>query len=197
MAPFRKRHYKIFLLVLLPILLFFQIQSVHAAILDDFFKDIKNFINPGNLSIDSGITLAPGGDAANNGEIDTGDIVRFSYAITNTSDKTYAFTTVKTNIDRKQVNFIHNVQGTSGIIDDGETISIPNVRLDSSQSLEITFDARINYYQDNDRIISTESEFLDSDKKLIAKSSKKEVTARKINPDKINSILNEKQQNSE
>lgn len=197
MAPLRKRHYKIFLIVFLPILLFFQIQSAHAAILDDLFKDIKNFINPGKLAIDSEITLAPGGDVANNGEIDAGDIVRFSYTLTNTSDKKYAFANLKTNIDRKQLNFIHNVQGTSGITDDDETISIPNVRIEPSQSLQITFDARINYFQDSDSTISTESEFLDSDKKLIEKSAKKEVIARRISVDKINSMLNKKQQNSE
>lgn len=185
------------LFAFLPILLLFQIQSAFAVNLDDFLKDIKNFINPGKLAIDSAITLAPGGDVANNGEVDAGDIIRFSYTITNPSDKKYAFATLKTNIDRRQLSFIHNVQGTSGITDDGETISIPNIRLEPSQSLEITFDARINYYQDADKTVSTESEFLNSDKKLIEKSAKKEIKAKKINVDKINSTLNEKQQNSE
>lgn len=197
MAPLRKRHNKLFLIILLPILLLLQIQSVHASVLDDLFKDIKNFINPGKLAIDSVISLAAGGDVESNGEIDAGDTLRFSYTITNLSDKKYAFATIKTNIDRKQLNFVHNVQGSSGLTDDGKTITFPNIRLEPSQILTINFDARINYFQDSDKTISTESEFIENGKDLIAKSQKKEVNAKKLSPEKIESLTTIKQQKSE
>jgi len=193
MAPHREQLKKLVLIAFLPILLLLQIQSAHAVNFDDLLEDIKNlnpFAEKGNLTIDSNITLAPNGDVENNGEIDAGDIIRFSYTITNQSDKKYAFANLKTNIDRKQLNFIHNVQGTSGLTDDGQTISVPNLRIESSQTLTISFDARINYYQDEDRTIATESEFTDDGKNLVARSEKKEVKAKKINPEKIKSQMN-------
>lgn len=199
MAPLRQRYKKLLLIALLPVILLFQIQSAHAVDLDDLLKDIKNLVNleSGKLTIDSTISLAPDGDVEKNGEIDSGDIIRFSYTITNTSDKKYTFATFKTNIDRKQLNFIHNVQGTSGITDDGQTITIPNIRVEPSQILQINFDARINYYQDEDRTISTESEFTDDEKNLVAKSERKEVTAKKISPEKIRSSVNTKQEDKQ
>lgn len=81
MAPFRRLGKKLFLIVFLPILLLFQIQPAQAAILDDLFKHIQNAVNSlspkssNNVTINSTITLAPGGDVNNNGKIDAGDII--------------------------------------------------------------------------------------------------------------------------
>jgi len=179
--------------------LFISSTSVQASILDN----IKDFFNQGEdknvknkeFTVESSIELAPDGDDNKNNEIDAGDIIRFTYTITNTTDQAYSYATLKTNIDRKQLNFIHNVQGTSGITDDGETVTIPNVRLEPLQTLVVSFDARINYYQDEDKTIITEAEFVDDKKNSIAKSSIKQIKAKKINVEKIKSTLNRKESN--
>ena len=45
--------------------------------------------------------------------------------------------------------------------------------------LIISFDALINYFQE-DKIIATEAEFVSSDNKFIAKSTRSEISAKKL-----------------
>lgn len=172
---------RLVLFVCLLVLVFLSLDGVKNALSKEEVK--KEF------TIESNITLAPDGDLDKNGQIDTGDIVRFTYTITNITDQDYSFATIKTNIDRKQLNFIHNVIGTASLDDDGKTIEIPNFRIAPNQTAAITFDARINYYTNEDPAIATEAELLGNDKKSIAKSSKKEIKAKRINKDKIPGML--------
>ncbi len=167
--------------------------TVHAFSLGDIVDNVKNFFTakpPKELTIDSKIELAPGGDINKNGQIDAGDIVRFTYIITNTTDENYSFATLKTNINRKQLNFIHNITGTASLDDnDGKTISIPNFRIGANQIATITFDARVNYYTNEDPIIATEAEFVSEEKKSIAKSLKKEIKAKRMNKENIPGMM--------
>src|SRR5260221_91096 len=92
---------------------FFAVSSVKAFSFDDIVKSIQQVFKPPAktpppaLSVDSKISLAEDGDVNKNGQIDAGDTVRFSYTVTNTTDKDQTFATLKTNINRKQLNFIH------------------------------------------------------------------------------------------
>lgn len=184
---------KIFLVIcLLSSLAFFtKPKSVKANFLDDIVTNVTDFFIPDKkeLKIDSSIALTPDGDVDKNGQIDAGDIVRFTYNLTNTTDQEYSFATLKTNIDRKQLNFIHNITGTASLDDDGKTIAIPNYRIGANQTATITFDARVNYYTDKDITIATEPEFVDKDKKSIIKSLKKQIGAKKIKNDKIPGMI--------
>lgn len=172
---------------------FFIPQPAEANILDDLINGVKKFLNipeevKKELKIDANITLAPGGDVNKNGTIEAGDVVRFSYTITNTTDKEYSFATLKTNIDRKEINFIHNVIGTVNLLDDGKTISITNLRLAPNQVLQVSFDARVNYFINQDPVISTQADFVGKDRKSYSTSGKKEIKAKRILKDKIPGI---------
>lgn len=170
----------------------------HAALLDDLVNGVKSFFNipqdvPKELKIDANIVLAPGGDVNKNSQIDAGDTVRFSYTITNTTDQEYTFATLKTNINRKQINFIHNVTGTTNLSDDGKTVSIANFRIAPNQVVPISFDARVNYFTNQDPTISTQADFIGKDKKSLTKSTKKTIKAKRILQEKIPGMV--KQQN--
>lgn len=172
-------------------LLFVNPKQAQANIFDNIVNGVKDFFTPTKkeLKIDSNISLAPEGDVNKNGQIDAGDIVRFTYTLTNTTDQEYSFATLKTNIDRRQLNFIHNITGTASLDDDGKTIEIPNYRIAPNQIATITFDARINYYTSEDPTIATVPEFLDNNNKSIVKSLKKEIKVFRINKDKIPGMI--------
>lgn len=168
--------------------------TVQANIFDDIISGAKRFVSKENnankrFAVESNITLAPDGDIDKNGEISAGDIIRFEYILTNLTDKEYKFATLNTKIDRTKLNFIHNVRGTASLTDDGKTIVVPNFRILPSQTTTISFDARVNYFSNEDKTISTEAEFLSEDKKSISKSLRKEVKAVKISADKIKSMM--------
>jgi len=168
----------------------FSLAPTNASIFDNLADGFKNLFNKEEeFTIQSNITLVPDGDIDKNGEIDAGDIVRFTYTITNTTDQEYSFATIKTNINRKQLNFIHNVVGTASLDDDGKTIEIPNFRIASNQTATITFDARVNYYTNEDPTVITEAEFVDDNKNSIAKSVKKKIQARRINSERIQGFI--------
>lgn len=179
----------LFIIVLFLPLFLLSFGPVSALSLSDLVDGIKSVFNKNDqnihdkkFTIESNITLAPDGDVNKNGEIDAGDIVRFSYVLTNTTDKSYSFATLKTNIDRKQLNFIHSLSGATGLMDDDKTINITNVRIEPQQTLVISFDVR-TLYRNDDISVSTEAEFENLDKKLIFKSSKVDKLVKKNLPE--------------
>lgn len=201
---------KIILLATLSLIFLLRAQTVHASVLDDFVNGLKNTVQGGvdgvknlftqeedknvknkEFTIESDMSLDPGGDVNKNNEIDAGDIVRFTYTLKNTTDKKYSFGTLKTNIDRKQFNFFHNVQGTTNLVDDDKTIEIANVGLNAGETVVISFDARTLYAND-DKSISTEAEFLDADKKSVVKAMKQAKSVKKNMPDFIPGMTFEK-----
>ena len=112
-----------------------------------------------------------------------------STQINNPTNNEFAFATLKTNIPRTSLNFIHNIQGTVNLSDKNGTITIPNLRINPGQELVISFDARINYFTETDSIISTEPEIITSDNKPLIKSDKKEIKA-KAWKEKLPSLIN-------
>lgn len=176
---------KLAALTLLLTLAFYFLFSTptQASIIDNiksiFSKKEDNNVKNKDFTIDSQIELAPEGDENKDGEIDAGDIVRFTYTLKNITESNYSFATLKTNIDSKQVSFIHNIHGATGIVNDGKTVEIPYVRLNSGETLVINFDALINYFQE-DKVIATEAEFVSFNKESIAKSARNEISAKKL-----------------
>lgn len=74
-----------------------------------FLDAVKALFSQGDkkeFTIESDISLVPGGDENNNSQIDARDVVRFTYTIINPTDKSYAYASLKTNINRKQLNFV-------------------------------------------------------------------------------------------
>lgn len=190
------------LFILVPLISVFFISlatiPVSASMIDDVINGVKQIAGHDDkkedkkFTIESKVELAPDGDIERNGEIDAGDIVRFTYVVTNTTDNGYKYSNINTGIDRTKINFIHNVIGTTGLNDDGKTIVIANVRLSPQQILTASFDARINYFQDKDVSISTEPEFFSEDKVLVVKAKKQEIVAKKIDSDKVKSLVESK-----
>ncbi len=180
------------LLLLVIYLFIFSPKPAQASFLSDIVDNVKDLLTPDpkkEFTIDSDISLAPEGDVDKNGKIDAGDIIRFTYKIKNVTDREYLFATLETNINRKQLNFVHNVTGTASLLDDGKTIIIPNYRIGANQASVITFDARINYYTDKDVSVATLPEFIDKDKNSVKKSDEKKISVVKIAKDKIPGMI--------
>lgn len=173
---------------------FLGLKSAQASIIDEVKNLLSKTVSSKNLSLESSVALAPGGDLDKNGEINSGDIIRFTYVIANQTNNKYSLATLKTNIDRKSINFIHNIIGTSGIIDNGKTITIPNLRVKPSSSLIISFDARVNYFDEASKTLSTEGELVSSDKKSLLKSAKKQINTKRTKSQE-SKMLNSKERN--
>lgn len=163
---------------------FFTVISNNPIAFHRFINTIKyqiaSLFAPHELTVTSAIALAPGGDMNKNGKIDAGDTIRFSYTITNTTEKTYKFATLKTNLDRTSLNFIHNLQDSDGYVDTGKTLNLPNLWVDSNQKFVISFDARINYYKNVDKTISTTAQLVDANGALIAQAQKDQIVAKRM-----------------
>lgn len=176
----------------------------HASLFGDFINEMNNTLQGGvdgvkslitpaadknaknnELTVESDITLAADGDVNKNGQIDAGDTITFTYTIQNNTDKKYAYSTLKTNIQRDSLNYIRNVSGVTGLKDDGKTIEFPNLRVEPGMVKVISFDARINYFIEEDPIISTEPELVTEDKISLLKSEKKQIQGKRIKKEEI------------
>jgi len=142
--------------------------------------NVLSLFAPHELTVTSAIALAPGGDVNNNGQVDAGDIVKIAYKITNTTDKAYKYTTLKTNLDRSALNFIHNVQGSEGYQDNGKTIDLPNLWIDPNRIITISFDARINYYTNIDKTISTAPQLVSQNGTILYSAPEIKVLAKRM-----------------
>jgi len=171
---------KLILVALLIIVSLTVASPANASIWDDLLNKVKSVVPKLNssLTLDSQISFAEGGDVNKNGLFDGGDTLKFSYTINNPTDKEISFATLKTNIYKKYLNFIHNIYGTTNLSDNNSTITIPNLRINPGENLIISFEARVNYFYDADKNISTEPEIITSDKKSLLKSAKKEIKAK-------------------
>lgn len=174
-------------------------QPVEAFSFQEIFDRVKSIFSEKEdvrilkkeLVIEPAITLVSDGDKNKNGEIDAGDVVRFIYKLTNTTEKDISLGTLNTHINRKQFNFIHNIQGTTNISDNGTSLEILNLNIYAGETLEISFDARTINTKD-DISISTEPVLNDSDKKLVTKASKIEKLVKNQLPEFQNGLKVEK-----
>lgn len=157
--------------------------------LKDGVEGVKDLVAPKKenkaLTLESEIKLAVDGDINKNGQIDAGDSVNFIYIVQNTTDKKYAYATLKTNIRRSSINYIRNVSGVTGLKDDGKTIEFPNLRIEPGMVKEISFEANVNYFTETDPTISTEPELVSEDKQSLLKSLKKEIQVKRIKKEDI------------
>ncbi len=171
--------FKTSIFLTLLVLFFVFSGSAQASVIDDI-KSIFSKSPSQELTLDSNITFAPNGDLNKNGQFDSGETLKFTYIINNPTNKEISFATLKTNIPRNNLNFIHDIKGTPSLSDRNKTIMIPNLRINPGEKLEISFNARLNYFTDADKGISTEPEIITSDKKSLLKSKKKEIRAKKL-----------------
>lgn len=171
---------KLFLTASVFLLFLFSAQATYAAFWDDLLGGAKKIVAPAatNVTVDAAIALAPSGDLDKNNQIDAGDTIVFTYKINNPTDKDYPFGLLKTNIPRKRINFIHQIEGAMSLQDKKDTIEIPNIHLKPFEELTISFRARVNYFDTGDVAIWTEPEFLTQDKKSLHKAAKKEIKAK-------------------
>lgn len=162
---------------------------VHASFLDDIFNGVKNLFSQPKLTIASSIALAPGGDLNKNGQIDSGDTVKFSYTVINPTKNTYQFSELKTNTDMKTINGITNVQGILSLDDNNGKITFPNINIAPNQVRKISFEARINFSKDSDLTVNTEPELADRNNNSIFKADKQEIVAKKMDTETFNKFV--------
>ncbi|MBI2011751.1 hypothetical protein HYS91_03205 [Candidatus Daviesbacteria bacterium] len=190
------------IVVLLGFPLYFA-PKVGAFFLEDLFnftlEKIQEVLTPesapaNNLTLDSDISLTPNGDLDKNGEIDSGEVIRFKYKINNNTNNEYSFITLETNIPRNLLNYIHNLQGSANLSSDKNTIVIPNLRINPGEDLTIQFDARVNYFTQSDETIFTEPKLVNKDKSKLMGSIKKELKVKKLKSDqKLPSVVKSKE----
>lgn len=172
------------LLLVLPV-------KTYAFSLGGLFNDVKNFLsgNKSELQLTSKISLTPQGDLNANGQVDAGDVVTYSYIITNQTKNTYQFTTLKTNLDTKKINSINNVKGTLNLNTTDNTITVSNLTFTPNQVRTISFDARANFDKESDQTLSTEAELVDDQNKSLVKGQKQTVTAKKMDLERFNKFV--------
>lgn len=174
---------------------FISSPKANAFSLNDIVSNIKGIFSSPNqsqnpsLTITSKIALAPGGDYNQNGQITSGDIVRFSYIILNSTENSYKLVTLKTNIDSTLLNGVSNIQGAASLNNNNNTIVIPNINIDKDQVRKITFNAQINFNKDSDETISTQPELVDKDGKILVTDTKQSVAANKMNETTFNKFV--------
>src|SRR5690606_12283440 len=105
--------------------------KANAFSLGELLTKVRDLFSPreekglGGITINSEISRVPTGDVNANGVIDSGDIVRFTYQVTNNTDQEYEFGELKTNVNRNMITFIHNIRAVS-LNDKNESITFPN-----------------------------------------------------------------------
>jgi hypothetical protein len=149
---------------------------------------------PKAVTLEADIKLNPEGDLNKNGQIDSGDTVTFSYKITNTTDKSYPYSTLKTNVPKEKLNELKDTFGMTGIIEDGHTVTVPNLRVLPNGIISLEFDADINFTDQTDISIRTEAELVDETGSSVTKSSKKEVKAKKLSQEEFDKYVNIKRE---
>ncbi len=197
-----KKSASFFIFLLLTLIVYsFVAKPAQANMFDDLVNGVKGFFSNNekpdnkdkNITIDSSMSLALDGDVNKNGEIDSGDTVHFAFQLYNPTDETLKFTNLKTNIDRKLINYIRNEYGITGFNDDGKTLEIANIILYPNQTVEISFDADVSYFSKEDKVLSIEAELHDKDQKSIAKALKKEISAKKLDKESMEKFSNLKE----
>lgn len=191
---------RIYLPILLLLLLLisaglFATPKAEASFIDDAINGIKKLIfgeEKGKpvVTVNSSISLAQGGDKNNNGSVDSGDIVTFTYIIVNPTDEEQSFGELKTGIDRSKINFIHNVHAVN-LNDENGTITFSNLRIPPNQTTILSFDARI-LYSEKDIDITTEAEYMNESEKQTSKAKKSHIKAIKLNLTQIETVTNAK-----
>lgn len=78
--------------------------------------------------------------------------------------------------------------GATGLTDDGNTITFRNLRVNPQGHQEISFYARVNYFEE-DKMITTEPEFISLENKSISKSPHKEIKISKLTAQEIKKSL--------
>lgn len=208
---------KIFLIIALLLVLPFASSIVNAITFEDLVAEGKKLLGTGqttkglvgksNIEITSDISLTENGDVNKNGEMDGGDTVRFSFVISNGTETAYPFSKLKTNIERGSIHFIHNVKGITGI--DNSTLELPNIYILPQSKIEISFDAVLNYSQEEalvegaqakpvdiaiEKEISSQPLLEDSKKQKLSEGVKK---VKKFKPAAIKNGSVSKQKNNE
>jgi hypothetical protein len=180
---------KLFLLAflsILPILFFAAYQPAQASVIKDLMNGVKKIVSPsptpkplqlgsGNLSVSSNVALAANGDINQDSVIDGGDMVTFSYTISNNTNNDYPYSTLKTNLPRDLINYIHNVKGAYSIEDKDGSTEIPNLYIHAHQLLKISFDARVDIFTGADKGITTQPQLYDRENKKLVENSKSEL----------------------
>jgi hypothetical protein len=189
----KKKMSSVILIICLTFLLasFLVTPKAHAFSLGNVIKDITGIFTSSTpaVTVTSQIALAPNGDINHNGQISAGDTITYSYTIINTTNTSYKFVTLRTNIDTKVLNNISNVQGTVSLDQNNNTITIPNISLDKNQVRKISLDAQINFDDANDHHITTQPVLVDQNGKTVATGTTQSITATKMDTTIFNKFV--------
>ena len=79
--------------------------------------------------------------------------------------------------------------GATGFVDTGNTITFPNIWIEPNATQTITVDARVDFYQDADKKISTTPEIIVQNRVSIIKSQQVAVIAKGLSPEQMKSMF--------
>lgn len=177
-------------LLILSVLVLAAPSPAHASFLDNLISKAQKLIDPPqeSLSVDQTVELASGGDLNNNKAIDSGDTITFTYIVHNPTSTTYPFALLRTNCSRKELNFIHNIKGTSSLSDTKDSIDIPNLYVKPNQDTVVSFDARVNFFDDTDHTLSTQPVLTSNSQKQLFSSHKMSIKAKSLSKGHLPSL---------
>ena len=164
--------------------------------------DKKVFMSFLFLSLVSTILFLSSPDKANASFIDTlinkdkkitaGDTIKFTYIITNQTNKTYSFLTLKTNSKSNLLNSLRSLSGATSISNTNGTITIPNIRLLQDQQLTISFEANTNLNKSANQTLTTEPELVDQNNVILVKGNPQKVIVKKMSVSTFNTFTHTK-----
>jgi hypothetical protein len=172
----RKLILPVLLCVTLVTLFLYSTKPARAFSFQDILTKVESIFKGTNqqkqITVDAKVELAPNGDINHNGKITSGDMVTFTYTITNPTNISYPLLTLKTNLDTSTLNNITNIQGAASIDESNKTITIPNINIEKDNIRTISFRAQISFSKDRDISLSTEPHLISQNGGHIATNEK-------------------------
>lgn len=78
-------------------------------------------------------------------KVNAGDIVTFSFVLTNKGDQAARGVSLNTGISNKLLTYVQNIHGTTGVSETTPMITIQNIVLLPNETQKISFDAQLLY----------------------------------------------------
>ncbi len=117
--------------------------KIVAAVQQGQIQAAPKALSKVGLQLKSNIELAEAGDYNGNGSIDSGEMVRYSFTLQNTSAQSSRSVTVDTGILKADVLGIQDITGVTGyVVQDGK-VRLTNIVVEAGQTKAMSFKAYI------------------------------------------------------
>ncbi len=116
---------------------------------------------PEGVTITSAISLAEEGDVHKNGVIDSGDTITLHFTIQNNSRVAYPFSTLQTGLNSVALHRFWNLQGTTGIVQENNTVKFANVSVEPYSQITLSTDATVTIFLEGNIHLALSPQLID------------------------------------